>query len=238
MRLAVIDASPVGGGPVTHALAHAAGELPDAAIVRVRVFDLYSRVCASCTACARTGRCSRHDAALDDASTRLASADALLVGCSGHFHAHDPRCHALLERLVGAFGHIETARGLTEGAQTAPRCRKRAALVLGAPPMMGVPVLLGLLPSGAAGVWRMLERADAAIVGCTTVGTRWAGPASRDCGGESARRLGRLLAFPATPRRVPSTPHRTPTSPRHALVAPRLDLRRVAASLLGVVRGA
>jgi hypothetical protein len=236
MRLAVIDASPVGGGPVTHALAHAASQLPDATIVRVRVFDLFGRVCASCTACARTGRCSRHDAALDEAAARLASADALLVGCSGHFHAHDPRCHALLERLVGAFGRIETTRGLADGARHTSRNRKRAALVLGTPPMMGVPVLLGMLPSAAAGVWRMLERADTAIVGCATVGTRWAGPASRDCGGESARRLGRLLALPAAPHIVSTAPRPPSAAGRHALTTPRLNLRRVAASLLGVVR--
>ncbi len=233
MRLAVIDASPVGGGPVTHALAHAASELPDATIVRVRTFDLFGRVCSSCTACAHTGRCSRHDAALDEAIARLAASDALLVGCAGHFHAHDPRCHALLERLVGAFGHIETARGLDGGARTAARGdagvrpsrgRKRAALVLGAPPLMGVPAMLGMLPSGAAGVWRMLERADAAVVGCATVSARWGGPASRDSAGESARRLGRLLAAPAGAHRV--------TAVR------RPDPRRAAAALLSVVRGA
>lgn len=223
MRLAVIDASPVGGGPVTHALMHAAAELPDATLVKIRTFDLFGRVCSSCTACVGTGRCSRHHAALDDAIARLASTDALLVGCAGHLHARDVRCQALLERLVGAFGNIETARGLERAPRSASG-RKRAAVVCGAPPLMGIPAMLGVLPSGASGVWRMLERADARIVGCATVSARWAGPASRDRAGESARRLGRSLAAPAQARRGA------------AQLLP--EAGKVAAALLSVARGA
>jgi hypothetical protein len=223
MRLAVIDASPVGGGPVTHALMRAAAELPDATIVKVRMFGLFGSVCSSCTACVGTGRCSRHHPALEETVARLASTDALLVGCAGHLHARDVRCQALLERLVGAFGNIETARGL-DRAPHARSGRKRAAVVCGAPPLMGIPVMLGMLPSGAAGVWRMLERADARIVGCATVSAGWAGPASRDRAGESARRLGRSLAAPAGQRRSP------------ARLLP--DAGKVAAALLSAARGA
>jgi hypothetical protein len=223
MRLAIIDAVPVGGGPVTHALTRAAAELPDASVVRVRTFDLFARVCSTCMACAATGRCTRHHPSLDDAVARLASADALLVGCAGHLHARDARCQALLERLVGAFGQIDTARGLG-GGRSASASRKRAALVFGAPPLMGVPSMLGMLPSGSTGVWRMLERADTAVVGCATVGARWAGPASRDRVTESARRLGRSLAVPA--------------SARGAGGRTSLDAGRAAAALLGAVRGA
>ncbi len=220
MRLAVIDASPVGGGPITHALSCAVAELPDADVVRVRTFDIFARICSSCTACSRTGRCSRHDAVIDAAVAALGSADSLLVGCAGHFHAHDARCAALLERLVGAFGNIETARGV-EGARRSPGARKRAALVCGAPPLMGVLAMLGMMPSGTAGVWRMLERADTAIVGCAAVGARWAGPASRDRASESARKIARSLAAGASSR-----------SGRPALTG----ARRVAAALLGVTR--
>lgn len=219
MRLAVIDASLVGGGPVTHTLACAIAELPAATVLRVRTFDLFGRVCASCTDCSRTGRCTRHDSALDDAIGRLGSADTLLVGCPGHLHAHDPRCGALLERLVGGFGNIETARG-QQAPRAASSVRKRAALVCGAPPLLGVAAMLGMLPSGAAGVWRMLERADAAIVGCAAVGSRWAGPASRDRVGISARAIARSLN--ATPSRP---------GPRGAT-----PVGRMAAALLGVTR--
>jgi hypothetical protein len=222
MRLAIIDASPVGGGPVAHALSHAAAEMPDASVVRVRTFDLFARVCVSCTACAATGRCSRHHAALDEAIDRLGSADALLVGCAGHLHAHDARCHALLERLVGAFGNVETARGL-DAPRRPGATRKRAAVVFGAPPLMGVPSMLGMLPSGAAGIWRMLERSGTAIVGCETVRSRWAGPVSRDRATESARRLGRALSAPAS---------------AGAARATLADPRRAAAALLSAVRGA
>lgn len=223
MRLAVIDASPVGGGPVSQALQHASAELPDAELVRVRTFDLFGRVCATCMACAPTGRCSKHHAALDAVIESLGSADALLVGYSGHLHAQDARSRALLARLVGAFGHIETARGL-DGAPAAKGRRKHAALVCGAPPLMGVPAMLGMLPSGADGVWRMLERADTAIVGCATVSARWAGPASRDRTVESARRLGRSLAVATSPR----------DERRPAAIRPRT----AAAALLGTLRGA
>jgi hypothetical protein len=195
MRLAVLDASPVGGGPVTHALACAAAELPDASVMRMRMFELFGRVCTTCTACSRSGRCTRHHPAIEDALNRLASADALLVGTAGHLHAHDQRCRALLERLVGGFGHVETARGLSGGAAPAGT-RKRAALVCAAPPLLGVPAMLGMLPAGASGVWRVLERAGTVVVGCATVGTRWAGPSSWDHAGEPARRLGRQLAAP------------------------------------------
>jgi hypothetical protein len=197
MRLAVIDASPVGGGPVTHALACAAAEMPGAEILRVRMFDVFGRVCTTCTACARCGRCTRLDAALDEVLARLATADALLVGTTGHLHAHDGRCRALLERLVGAFGHVETARGLSTAGVATPVTHRRAALVCATPPLLGVPAMLGMLPAGVAGVWRILDRAGAEVVGCATVGTRWAGPASWDHAGEPARRLGRQLAGPA-----------------------------------------
>jgi len=220
MRLAVIDASPVGGGPVSHALSYAAAEAGDGDVVRVRTFDLFVRVCSSCSACTRSGRCSRHHPALDAAIAELADADALLVGCAGHFRAHDPRSHALLERLVGAFGHVETARGL-DGVRSQAGARKRAALVFGAPPLMGVPAILGIMPSGATKVWRTLERANTAIVRCETVGSRWAGPTSRDRATESARRLGRALAAPANTRGAGRT----------------VDARRVAAALVTTTSG-
>jgi multimeric flavodoxin WrbA len=206
MRLAIIDASSVGGGPVTHALACAAGEVPDALITRVRMFDLFGRVCATCTACAHTGRCTRHHPALDEALARLAAADALLVGTTGHLHAHDDRCRALLERLVGAFGHVETTRGRNSGA-VIPTTRKRAAVVCAAPPLLGVPAKLGMLPAGVAGVWRVLERAGAVVVGCATVGTCWSGPASWDHAGEPARKLGRRLCAQTLRPQRPSREH-------------------------------
>jgi len=222
MRLAVIDASPVGGGPVTHALTHASAEVGDATVLRVRTFDLFARVCSSCSACTHSGRCSKHHAAIDEAVGLLGSADALLLGCAGHFHAQDPRSVALLERLVGAFAHVETSRGL-EGSRDTAFARKRAALVFGAPPLMGIPAMLGMLPSGATRVWRTLERADTAIVSCETVRARWSGPASRDRATESARRLARSLAAPTTLR----------AASRATVIEPR----RVAAALLTSVRG-
>jgi hypothetical protein len=198
MRLAVLDASPVGGGPVTHAVACAAAQVPDAAVTRIRMFDVFGRVCATCTVCAHTGRCTRRHPVIDEAVARLSSSDALILGTSGHLHARDPRCRALLERLVGAFGHVDTARGLCAAGPAGPSGR-RAALVCAAPPLLGIPAMLGLLPAGGAGVWRVLEDSGTTVVGCASVSARWAGPASRDRTSEAACRLGRRLAAAGTP---------------------------------------
>jgi len=202
MRLVVIDASPVGGGPVTHALACACAEVPGAAITRLRLYDLFSRTCATCTDCTRTGRCTRHHPALDETIVSLAEADALIVGTTGHLHAHDVRSRALLQRMVGAFGHLQTARGL-DAPRADGTARKRAALVCSSPVLLGPLAMLGLLPAGVAGVWRILDRAGTVVVGCASVGTRWSGPVSRDRATESARRLGRALAPQARAARVP-----------------------------------
>lgn len=191
--LAVLDASPVGGGPVSRALSCAASQTSDTDVVRLRAFDLFGRVCSTCNACTHCGRCTRHHPALDEAISQLARADSLLVGTTGHLHVHDPRARALVERLVGAFGHVEVSRGI-DRAPVAAAAHKRAAIVCAAPPLLGVPAMLGMLPAGASGVWRVLERGGATVVGCASVGTRWAGPRSWDHASEPARELGRKLA--------------------------------------------
>ena len=203
MRLAVIDASPVGGGPVAHALSCAAAELPGSGITRVRLYDLFSRTCATCADCGRTGRCTRHHAALDEAIVALAGADTLMVGISGNLQVHDPRGAALLERLVGAFGHLRTARGLDSPA-TGRMPGKRAVLVCGASALLAPLAMIGLPPAGAAAVWRTLDRTGTSVVGYASVGARWSGPASRDRATACAHRIVGLLA-PRTPvRRAPA----------------------------------
>ncbi len=134
---------------------------------------------------------------------RLAEADALIVGTTGHLHAHDVRCSALLQRLVGAFGHLQTTRGL-DTRHPGEVGRKRAALICSAPVFLGPLAMLGMLPAGVASVWRTLDRSGTAVVGCAAVGTRWSGPASRDRATASARRLGRLLAPRTRAPRIPA----------------------------------
>lgn len=207
--LAIIDASPVGGGPVSRALSCAASGSADAAVVRVRAFDLFAKVCATCMTCTKCGRCTSHHPALEEACRSLAEADLLLVGTAGHLHANDPRARALVQRLVGAFGHVEVARGIDRPTPK-KESRKRAAIVSAAPVLLGIPAMLGMLPSGANGVWRVLERSGAQVVGCTSVGSRWSGPASRDRVSEQATALGRRLASPssAASRRLLPAPAR------------------------------
>jgi hypothetical protein len=203
MRLAVIDASPVGGGPVAHALTCAAAGLSRTDVTRVRLYDLFTRTCATCNDCARTGRCTRHHAALDDVVVALAESDTLIVGTSGHIQAHDARGAALLERLVGAFGNLRTARGL-DPTPSELSMRKRAVLVCGTPAVLAPLAMLGILPAAATDVWRTLDRTGTNVVGYGSVGTRWSGPASRDRSTACARRLAGLLAPSDRTRRVPA----------------------------------
>lgn len=218
MRLAVLDASPLGGGPLTRALVCMAADIPDAQVVRIRLFDVSAKACSMCDGCATTGRCSRHHPALADALASLTACDALVVGTVGHLQARDPRYRALLERLVGAFGRIETARGLSHRRAALDAARgshKRAALLCAAPPLLGVPAMLGMLPAGVASVWRVLERSGATVVGCATVGARFSGPASFDRAGSTARKLAVRLVGPGRGVRVPAgaQPRTLPTSP-------------------------
>lgn len=226
MRLAVLDASPLGGGPLTRALACMEAEIPDAQVVRIRLFDVSAKACSMCDGCAATGRCSRHHPALAGALASLTASDTLVVGTVGHLQARDPRYRALLERLVGAFGHIETARGLSHrrtALDAVCGSRKRAALLCAAPPLLGVPAMLGMLPAGVSSVWRVLERSGATVVGCASVGARFSGPASFDRAGSTARKLAARLSGPRRDVRVSvgAQPRNLPTAPPPG-TAPRL----------------
>ena len=198
MRLSAIDASPIAGGPVTRALDFTAAEFVRGGgqVARVRLYDLFTANCATCTSCVPNGRCARRVASLAVALESIGDADALVVGTAGHLHARDPRCDALLRRLVGAFAEVETCRGL-ERHNSRAGARKCAALVSSAPPLLGVLALTGMLPTGLGSVWRILDRAGIEVVGCATVATRWSGPADWDVARERARRLGRLLVASA-----------------------------------------
>ena len=223
MMLAVLDASPVAGGPVTRALASAASEA-GGSTVRVRLYDLLGTACAGCGACRDNARCSRRHPQLDAAITRIVDADALLVGASGQLHAADPRVRALLERLAGAFARVETRRGIacTGSARSGAR---RAALLCSAPWLLGMPAALGILPAGLGRVWSVLDRAGVEVVGCASVATRWSGPASWDRTTATARRLGRALAGERARRshRSPALPPAAvPTTLRPAVAAARI----------------
>jgi hypothetical protein len=195
MTMVVLDASAIGGGPVSRALDCAAAEASryGAEIETVRLFTLFSTCCAMCGACCATGRCSVRHPIFDDVSRRLVDADLLLLGVVSSASQRDRRVEALLRRLVGCFGRVyDPRRGEHDVAES--DLRKRAALVSSAPPWLGIAAALGALPYGLAGVWRVLDRAGVDVVGSTAVARRWSGPAAWDLTRERAARLGRSLA--------------------------------------------
>lgn len=222
MRLSVIDASPIAGGPVTRALDVSASEFARAGgeVHRVRLYDLFSSACPTCAACVGTGRCSRRLEALSGLLDAVSDADVLVVGTAAHLHARDPRCEALLRRVVGAFASVETCRGLDRHNTRAGAC-KLAGLVSSAPPLMGMPAIMGILPAGLGGVWRVLDRAGVEVAGCATVSTRWATPRDWDVTRERARRLGRTLASRAAAARPVPVPEPLPLPAVPALAVAR-----------------
>jgi len=199
MRLVVLDASAVGGGPVTRAVECSAGEARRCGVevTSIRLYTLFGSCCAACDDCRATSRCARRHRAIEDAARTLAESDLLLVGVSSSASQRDPRAEALLRRLVGSFGGVYDSRH-GEGMPAVDARRKRAALVSSAPPLMGIPAALGALPYGLAGVWRVLDRAGVDVVGSAAVATRWSGPASWDVTRERAVRLGRALVLRAS----------------------------------------
>lgn len=217
MRLTVVDASAVGGGPVTRAVECAATEARrrGVEVTTVRLYALFCACCASCGDCRPTSRCARRHRAIEDASAILAGADVLLVGVSSSASQRDPRAEALLRRLVGSFaGVYDSRRG--EGDPDAATAPKRAGLISSAPPLLGFAALLGTLPYGLAGVWRVLDRGGVRVVGTASVARRWSGPAAWDLTRERATKLGRLLAArPAGPPALRPLP-----AERRALPAP------------------
>ena len=219
MRLIVVDASAVGGGPVTRALECAAREVSHAgaSVEHLRLYALFTTCCATCGACRDTGRCSVRHPALDAAAERLLDADSLLVGVSSSASQRDRRAEVLLRRLVGSFGRVYDAR-YGESTVAEAGCSKRAALVSSAPPFLGAAATLGALPYGLSGVWRVLDRAGVEVVGASAVARRWYGPAAWDVTRERAVRLGRrLAAHAAVPVPVPAA---RPAAPWPAVARP------------------
>jgi hypothetical protein len=195
VRLAVLDASAVAGGPVTRALDCAAREVGrcGAEIIHVRVYNLYCSCCSSCADCGPSARCARRHPALDGAVADLAAADLLLVGVASSASQRDPRTEALLRRLVGSFAGVYDHRHGEHDPDATART-KRAGLVSSAPPFLGMAASIGALPYGLAGVWRVLDRGGVEVVATASVARRWAGPAAWDLTRERAVRLGRALA--------------------------------------------
>jgi hypothetical protein len=196
VRLVVVDASAVGGGPVTRAVECAAAEARRCGVEvdTIRLYSIFSSCCASCGDCRPTSRCARRHRSLEEASDLLAAAQVLLVGVSSSASQRDPRAEALLRRLVGSFAGVYDSRH-GEGDPDVGAVRKRAGLVSSASPMLSIAALLGALPYGLAGVWRVLDRGGVDVVGTASVARRWSGPAAWDLTRERAVRLGRLLAM-------------------------------------------
>lgn len=205
MRLAVLDASAIGGGPVSRALDYAAREASATATVAptLRLFQLFSSCCSSCTACNASGRCTSRDQRLFDAVGLLGSTDTLLLGVPSRLHARDPRAVALLQRLVSGFAGDGGSRGADGGARYLNRS-KRAALISSSPPLLGMLAATGLIPDGASVAWRVLDHACVTVVATASVASRFSGPASWDQTRHRARRVGRVLADTMRPTPAPA----------------------------------
>ena len=227
MRLAVLDASAVGGGPISRALECAAREVErhGAETAHVRLYGLFASCCASCSAygaCGANHRCSARHAALNDVAQIMLDADLLLVGVISGASQRDSRAEALLRRLVGCFGRVYDPRhGECLAAEAG--CAKSAGLVSSAPPLLATIAALGAIPYGLGGVWRVLDRAGVDVVGTASVARRWSGPASWDVTRQRAVRLGRALAWSPEhrPTAVPPAPSSAPIAV-HAAIRTRV----------------
>lgn len=207
MRLAVLDATAVGGGPVSRALecaAREAGRRVDDTR-HVRLYGLFTSSCAACGSCSATGRCSARHEDIERVSQTLLDADLLLVGVLSGASQRDIRAEALLRRLVGSFGRVYDPRYGEVTAGEAGRL-KAAGLICSAPPFLGSVAALGAFPYGLNAVWRVLDRAGVDVVGTASVARRWSGPSSRDATRERAVRLGRTLGSTVEHRPAPVPP--------------------------------
>ena len=207
MRLAVLDATAVGGGPVSRALECAARETGRRVddTCHLRLYRLFTSSCAACGSCAATGRCSARHADIHEVAQTLLDADLLLVGVLSGASQRDIRAEALLRRLVGSFGRVYDPRYGELTAGEAGRL-KTAGLVCSAPPFLGSLAALGAFPYGLNAVWRVLDRAGVDVVGTASVARRWSGPSSWDVTRERAVRLGRVLGATVERRPVPVPP--------------------------------
>ncbi len=208
MRLAAVDASPIGGGPLGRAVRDASREAVHAQgrLGTVRLFDLFVACCASCTACVHSGRCVGRSPAIEDAAALLSEANALVLGVPSHLRARDPRTIALLRRLVASYAEVAGPHG-TLARVPRERPTKIAALISSAPPLTGALAQLGLMPTGLSAVWGMLDRARVDVVVSASVAGRFSGPASRDRTAARGRAVGRALAAAVKPApiTIPST---------------------------------
>lgn len=193
MKLAVLDATAVGGGPVSRALDCAAREAGRGAeVTHVRLYRLFTSACAACSSCSSTGRCSARSRQIDAIAETLLESDLLLVGVLSGASQRDVRAEALLRRLVASFGNVYDSRHGECSVAESGRS-KAAGLICSAPPLFGSLAAIGAFPYGLGSVWRVLERAGVDVVGSASVARLWTGPASWDETRERAARLGRLL---------------------------------------------
>jgi hypothetical protein len=206
MRVSAIDASAIGGGPISRAVDCAAAEATPrgSQADKLRLFDLFTACCASCTACSR-GRCVSRDPRIDAAVAALEYADVLILGVPSRLHARDPRAVALLRRLVSGFACIESSREPVGGGRLSQRA-KVAAMISSAPPLLGMLAQMGLIPDAASAALGLLERSRVAIVATAWVAGSFSGPASRDRTRRAARRVGRALAMATRPAAIPRVP--------------------------------
>ena len=197
MRLIVIDASPINGGPASYAVdvAASSAEKAGAEVVRVCLYDVLNYACPHCGACLDTGRCAKRDGLINHACKIMAMADALVVGAPAKLSAGSSSAAAMIRRFLGAYAGVSSVRGARRSGSLAQG--KRAAVL----PSGGfggfAAAAAGLGVAGAAK--RLLSEAGVEMMPTTYIPAQFTTASTRDITREAAEKLARRLIAPEMP---------------------------------------
>jgi multimeric flavodoxin WrbA len=197
MRLIVIDASPINGGPASYAVdvAASSAEQAGAEVVRVRLYDVLNYACLGCNACGTTGRCTKRDGLLAHAGKVMAMADSVVIGAPAKLRGTTGCATAMMSRFLGAYAGLGPTRGRRRPGSLAEG--KRAAVLAsgGLPGFAAAAAGLGV--AGAARA--LLVEAGVTLLPSTYVPSRFTNASTRDITREAAEKLARKLVAPEQP---------------------------------------
>jgi multimeric flavodoxin WrbA len=198
MRLIVIDASPINGGPASYAVdvAASSAEKAGAEVVRVRLYDVLNYACPHCGACLDTGRCAKRDGLLNHATKVMAMADAVVVGAPAKMRASSTSAAAMLRRFLGAYAGVSSVRGARKSGSLA--AGKRAAVLPSGGLAGFAAAAAGFGVAGAAKA--LLAEAGVEMMPTTYIPSQFTSASTRDITREAAEKLARKLIAPDEPK--------------------------------------